>query len=431
MTTSISEPVETSVPVVTPPPSSRKAAVAMAIAGVLCLLLALNPGKAGSAVFRLSSGNDYVTVPDISVPVVPLCVVLGVFAVACGGHAGVRGVGGRTKSVLTWTVVAAFVLAFLGWSGSTDERSQLDVVGLMAATVFLAVPLILGACAGIVSERSGIINVAIEGQMLASAFLAAMVGTIAGSLGVGVLAGVLAGVLVGALLGVFAIRYQVNQVVLGVVINLLILGLTTYLYSRLLQQDSAGLNQPGTFRPIAIPVLSQIPVVGPALVDANVLVYLTYLVVIVLNLMLFRSKWGLRTRAVGEHPKAADTLGIKVNRLRFRNSLLAGAIAGLAGAYVSIGSVGGFGINMTAGRGFIALAAVIFGRWSPIGAVGAAVLFAFSSALNTSLSLVGTPITIPSQILGSLPYLVTLFVVAGAVGRSQAPAADGVAYSGR
>ncbi len=422
---------ETRVPVVEAPRPVRNLAIGTGSCAVLCLLLGLGAGDSGRSSLRLNSPNDYVAIPLITVPTTVTAIVLAILVAAVTAYLIARRPAGRVRALCTWFAVVAVILAFLLWAASGDPNSQLDAVGLLQATIFLAVPIVLGAMAGTVSERSGIVNVAIEGQMLGAAFLAALVGTVAHSLLAGTIAGVVAGVLVGALLGTFAIRYQVNQVVLGVVINLLVLGLTTYLYSRLLQQDSAGLNQPGTFQPIAIPVLSRIPIIGPVLFEANLLVYLAVVVVVVLNLMLFRSRWGLRTRAVGEHPRAADTLGINVTRLRFRNSLLAGAIAGLAGAYVSIGSVGGFGINMTAGRGFIALAAVIFGRWTPLGAMGAAILFAFTSALNTALSFIGTPLSIPSQILGSLPYLVTLLVVAGVVGRSQSPAADGVPYSGR
>lgn len=424
-------PQESRVPVVEPRPSTRGPVMGLGISAVLCFALGLGAGKAGSATVRLSAPTDLFTIPNVDVPARPTAIVLGILVLLGLAYVVVRRPVGRVRTLITLLAVLAVTVSFLVWAGSGDPNAQLDTVGLLQATVFLAVPLVLGAMAGVLSERSGVINVAIEGQMLGAAFLAALVGSIAHSLFAGTIAGIVAGALLGALLGVFAIRYQVNQVVLGVVINLLVLGLTTYLYSRVLQQDSTNLNQPGVFSPIAIPGLSRIPLIGPVIFSANLLAYIAVVVVIVLNVMLFRSKWGLRTRAVGEHPRAADTLGIKVNRLRFRNSVAAGALAGLAGAYVSIGSVGAFGINMTTGRGFIALAAVIFGRWTPWGAMGAAILFAFTSALNTALSFIATPVSIPSQILGSLPYLATLVVVAGLVGRSQAPAADGEPYSGR
>lgn len=420
---------ETSVPVVGPPRTTgvSKLSVSLVLLGVICVFFGLVHGKSGSASFDLSGESDLFSLPDVTLPALGTGIVLGVVCLALAAYAFVRGFARRGTAIAAWVGVLSVIVTFLVWAGSGSDRLPLDVDSLLSSTVFLAVPLVLGASAGVVSERSGVVNVAIEGQMLGGAFLAALVATLA-NLWVGLAFGIIAGALVGALLAVFAIRYLVDQVVLGVVINLLLLGLTTYLYSSMLQPNADTLNQPGTFSPIAIPLLSKIPVLGPVLFDGNILLYATYVIVAVLSVMLFRSKWGLRTRAVGEHPRAADTMGIDVNRLRFRNSLLAGALAGLAGAYISIGSVGAFGINMSSGRGFIALAAVIFGRWTPFGAVGASLLFAFTSALNTALSLLGTPVSIPTQLLGSLPYLATLLVVAGVVGRSQAPAADGVPY---
>ena len=252
--------------------------------------------------------------------------------------------------------------------------------------------------------------------------------TLAGSLLMGTVGGIVAGALVGALMGVFATRYRVDQVVLGVVINLLVLGLTTYLYSSVMQLDAARFNDPEVFGRFDIPLLSDLPVLGRLLFSQNLLVYLAVVVVVVVHVMLHHSQWGLRTRAVGEHPRAADTLGIDVNRLRFSNCVLAGAVAGLAGAYLTIGSVGEFGANMSAGRGYIALAAVIFGRWTPLGAMGAALLFSFATSIKTLLAIIGAPVEIHGQLLEMLPYVVTIVIVAGAVGRAAAPAAIGRPY---
>jgi ABC-type uncharacterized transport system permease subunit len=238
----------------------------------------------------------------------------------------------------------------------------------------------------------------------------------------------IAGGLVGLLLAVFSIRYLVNQVVLGVVLNLLALGLTGYLSDALMQRTQDTLNNPGFLSPIKIPGLGDIPVVGPLLFDANIIVYLTYAIIIVIDVALFRTRWGLRTRAVGEHPKAADTVGINVLRTRYRNVVMGGFVAGLAGAALTIGSTGGFQRNVSAGNGFIALAALIFGRWTPRGAVGAALFFGFASALQVVLSFLQTPVTIPSYFLAMLPYVATIVAVAGLVGRVRAPAADGEPY---
>ncbi len=400
------------------------------VVGVLVvLLMTVWRGDASSTEFKFSDAGDFFEVPDATVPAWLGAVLFGLVPAGLGAWALARPVRGRARTVATAVVVLFGILGFLVWAGTAQPDTTIDLTGLLTNTLFLAIPLILGAMAGIVSERSGVINVAIEGQMLASAFGAAMFATLAGSLLVGVVGAVALGAMVGALLAVFAIRYVVNQVVLGVVINLLILGLTNYLYSSLMQRDAQTFNNPKVFAPIAIPLLSDIPILGRLLFTANLLVYATFVVVALVHVMLFHSRWGLRTRAVGEHPQAADTLGIKVNRLRFRNSLWAGALAGLAGAYLSIGSVGEFNSNMTAGRGFIALAAVIFGRWTPLGSLGAAMLFAFCTALRTLLAIIGTPVSIPTDLLTMLPYVVTVVVVAGVVGRVRAPAADGIPYT--
>ena len=216
--------------------------------------------------------------------------------------------------------------------------------------------------------------------------------------------------------------------VLGVVINLLVAGLTSYLYHALMQQDAETYNSPSVLAPIRIPGLADIPIIGPLLFDANIIVYLMYVLIVVVDVGLFRTRWGLRTRAVGEHPRAADTVGINVRRIRYRNVILGGLIAGLGGAFLTIGAVGSFSANISSGKGFIALAAVIFGRWSPRGAIAAALLFGFTNELQVLLSVVGTPVQIPSAFLSMLPYVATLFAVAGLVGMVSAPAADGVPY---
>jgi simple sugar transport system permease protein len=403
--------------------------VFLAVGVLVVLLMTWWRGDASSTTFRFSDASDFVKIPDTTVSAGFSAVVFGGVPLVLGVVELVRPLVGRAKALAVSVVVLCGILGFLVWAGTAQPGTTIDLTGLLTNTLFLAIPLVLGAMAGVVSERSGVINVAIEGQMLAAAFAAAMFATLAGSLLVGVVGAVAVGAAVGALLAVFAIRYLVNQVVLGVVINLLILGLTNYLYSSLMQPEASTFNNPKVFQPIAIPVLSDIPVLGRLLFTGNLLVYATFVVVALVHVMLFHSRWGLRTRAVGEHPKAADTLGIKVNRLRFRNCLWAGALAGLAGAYLSIGSVGEFNSNMTAGRGFIALAAVIFGRWTPIGSLGAAMLFAFCTALRTLLSIIGTPVDIPTELLTMLPYVVTVIVVAGVVGRVRAPAADGIPYT--
>jgi simple sugar transport system permease protein len=399
------------------------------LAGVLAILawgVGANPGQAA---FALSSAQDAVHIPVVRIPGGVAAIVLGAVIVALGLWQLARGF---SRAALRWVVGATillFALAFLCWAATGQAGTPIDLLGALQLSIFAATPLILGALAGIVCERSGVINVAIEGQLLAGSFAGALAASVAHSLGLGIVVAALAGALIGALLAVFAIRYAVNQVVLGVVINLLVLGLTGYLYHALMQEDAETYNSPGVLSPIRIPGLADIPILGPLLFDANVLVYLMYVLIAVIDVGLFRTRWGLRTRAVGEHPRAADTVGINVRRIRYRNVIIGGLIAGLGGAFLTIGAVGAFSANISSGKGFIALAAVIFGRWSPRGAVAAALLFGFTNELQVLLSVVGTPVQIPSAFLSMLPYVATLFAVAGLVGKVSAPAADGVPYT--
>jgi ABC-type uncharacterized transport system permease subunit len=418
--------------VVAPRVSTRRrvaTGLGIVLVGVLAVLglgMGANPGK---AVFGLSQVGDTVQIPALRLPGGAVAVVLGAIIVVLGLWQLARGF---SRGALRWVigvVILLFVLAFLCWAATGQAGTPIDLIGALQLSIFAATPLILGALAGIVCERSGVINVAIEGQLLAGAFAGALGASLAHSLGVGIVAAALAGALIGALLAVFAIRYLVNQVVLGVVINLLVLGLTGYLYRSLMQQDAQTYNSPATLAPIRIPGLADIPILGPLLFDANILVYLMYALIVIVDVGLFRTRWGLRTRAVGEHPRAADTVGINVRRIRYRNVLLGGLIAGLGGAFLTIGAVGSFSANISSGKGFIALAAVIFGRWSPRGAIAAALLFGFTNELQVLLSVVGTPVQIPSAFLSMLPYVATLFAVAGLVGRVSAPAADGVPYT--
>jgi general nucleoside transport system permease protein len=333
---------------------------------------------------------------------------------------------GRADRWLRWLVgvaLGAFMLALLSWQVA-DKTMPLGQTG--QGTVSAALPLVFGALAGVLCERTGVINVAIEGQLLTGAFAGALVGTVAGSAWAGLVGAAVGGLFIALLLAVLAIRYLVDQVVLGVVLNVFALGLTSFLYTQLMQPYADRYNQPPVFPVWRIPLLSDIPVLGPTLFASNVFGYLAIVLVVVIHLALFRTRWGLRTRAVGEHPTAADTVGIKVNLTRYRNVLVAGLVAGIGGASLTIGDVGTFSQNMTNGKGFIALAALIFGRWSPTGATLAALLFGFFSELGSFLSNNGSPI--PSEFLSMLPYVATIVAVAGLVGRVRAPAADGQPY---
>jgi simple sugar transport system permease protein len=383
----------------------------------------------GEAAFQISQFTDRWHVPDLRYPGGGAAMVMGAVVVVLGIYQAVRGFAPRELRWVIGVTVLLFILGFLSWAGTGDPTNAIGLAGLVQQSVTAAIPYILGALAGIVCERSGVINVAIEGQMLVGAFAGALFASVANSAGTGIVAAVLAGALIGLLLAVFAIRYLVNQVVLGVVLNALALGLTNLGFHSIMAGSGADTYNNGvTLQPIKIPLLGDLPVIGQALFDVNIIVYLTYLLIVVVDVGLFRTRWGLRTRAVGEHPKAADTVGIKVRGTRYRNVLIGGLIAGLAGATLTIGGSGAFNGNISSGKGFIALACVIFGRWSPRGAIAAALLFGFTDQLQTTLSIVGTPVAIPSAFLSMAPYLATIIAVAGFVGRVQAPAADGQPY---
>lgn len=419
--------------VVEPPAARRQRLVTGSVlvcVGLLAVSLFGIGSRAGfSATFVLSSRGDLVRLPDVVLPARVTAIVLGAVVLALGCWQLFRGFAKRAMKWVAVGAVVCFVLAFLCWAATGERGGQFDLLGLLQQSIFLGTPLLLGAMAGVLCERSGVINIAIEGQMLTGAFLGALVGTMAHSLGAGVLAALVGGGLMGALLAVFSIRYLVNQIVVGVVLNVLALGLTGFAYDTFMKDQANKYNDPGFFGQIKLPVLGDIPVVGSLLFDANLIVYATYVLLVVLQIALFRTRWGLRTRAVGEHPRAADTVGIKVLGLRYRNVILGGMVAGLAGAYLTIGTVGAFSKDISSGKGFIALAALIFGRWSPVGALGAALLFGFADGLQTVLSYTHTPVPIPSSFLAMLPYVATLFAVAGLVGRVQAPAADGQPYT--
>jgi simple sugar transport system permease protein len=276
-----------------------------------------------------------------------------------------------------------------------------------------------------VCERSGVINIAIEGQLLFGAFLGAVVASVAGSAWWGLIGAPIAGMALAALLALFTIKYRADHIIIGVVLNMLALGVTSFLYSTVLK-NNPGLNQTLSLDKIGIPVLKDIPVIGPVLFNQTILVYLMYVAVAVLQFMVFNSRWGLRMRASGEHPRAADTVGIAVNRIRWHNVLLGGALAGLGGAFFTINQGLAFSKDMAAGNGFIALAAMILGRWNPTGALAASLLFGFATNLGAVMQAVGADI--PSQFLLMIPYLVTILAVAGFVGAVRAPAMEGKPY---
>jgi len=316
------------------------------------------------------------------------------------------------------------ILAFLCWSAA---GKFIPFTGLLQGAIMLSVPLIFGSMSGLLCEKSGVINIAIEGQLLFAAFVSAVVASITQNALYGLISAPIAGALVSLILAYFSIRFQVDQVILGFVINVLVLGLTNFFYTTLLIPYEDKWNMGGSFSPIQIPILSKLPIIGPTLFNQTIIVYLMYAFVIFIQIALFKTRWGLRTRAIGELPVAADSVGIDVNRLRFKNVMLAGLVAGTGGAYFTVGAVGPFSQNMTAGAGFIALACLIFGKWTPRGAIVAALFFGFANNLQGNLSIIG--ISIPSEFMLMVPYIATIIAVSGVVGRVRAPGADGIPYS--
>jgi general nucleoside transport system permease protein len=315
------------------------------------------------------------------------------------------------------------IMSFLCWAGA---GKFIPFTGLLQGAIMLSVPLIFGSMAGLLCEKSGVINIAIEGQLLFAAFVSAVVASITQNVFFGLIAAPIAGSLISLILAFFSIRFQVDQVILGFVINVLVLGLTSFFYTTLLIPYEDRWNVGGSFSTIPIPLLSKIPIIGPTLFNQTIIVYLMYAFVIFIQVALFKTKWGLRTRAIGEVPVAADSVGIDVNKLRFRNVMLAGLVAGTGGAYFTVGTIGPFSQSMTAGAGFIALACLIFGKWTPRGAILAALFFGFANNLQGNLSIIG--VSIPSEFMLMIPYIATIIAVSGVVGRVRAPAADGIPY---
>jgi general nucleoside transport system permease protein len=390
---------------------------------LLGALVGLKP-RTGTTRFQLATESDFFQLPALDLSSDKTTWAAVALMVVC--TAGAATYASRARRTPLWLVAVFSIVAMTGFLSWAAAGERVPVIGLLAGALALAVPLVFGALGGVLGERAGVVNIAIDGQLLFGAFGAALIGSVTGSLWAGVIAAMVAGALVALVLGVFAITYYVDQVIVGVVLNVLVIGITSFMFSQVLAPNAADLNSPPRFERIPIPVLGDIPLIGPVLFRQTALVYLMYVAVAVVTWALYRTRWGLRVRAVGEHPKAADTVGIKVNATRYRTLLLAGLIAGAGGATYTLVSVSQFNREMTGGAGYIALAAVIFGKWDPIRATLAALLFGFATNLQSVLSVIGSPV--PSQFMLMLPYVVTIFAVAGLVGHSRAPAADGVPY---
>lgn len=367
------------------------------------------------------AGSQAIPIPDLTVPSQLTVYLMAGIAVFLGAFQLARGV--RTTGALIAVIGATFIVAFLTWAA---QGKSFNLTGMLSSSLVRATPIALAALCGVVSERAAVINIGIEGIMLISAQAAVVAASLTGNLYVGLFFAILLGGLVAALHAFLVIRFKVDQIVSGVAINIFGTGLTSFISSRFLEKNTDLLNNSGVFPVVSIPVLSKIPVLGPMLFENNIVIYLAMLLIVALHIVLFYTPWGLRTRAVGEHPKAADTLGVNVYLVRYVNVILGGMIAGLGGAYFTIGSVGRFDEIMTAGKGFIGLAAMIFGKWNPIGAFASSLIFGFADSLQVRLQILRVPI--PSEFLLMAPYIVTMIALTGVVGRAIPPAADGQPY---
>ncbi|WP_166866363.1 ABC transporter permease [Salinibacterium sp. ZJ70] len=330
------------------------------------------------------------------------------------------------RKVTVWfslVVGLAFLLALVAWVGA---GGSVPVVFLLTGAIGLSTAIVFGALAGVIGERAGVVNIAIEAQLLGGAFTAAVVASTTGNYLLALIAAMVSGALVSMVLAAFSIKYLVDQVIVGVVLIGLVTAITNFFYSAVLSPNSGALNNPGTLPRIRIPLLADIPILGPVLFDQRITTYLMFILVPAVWFVLFKTKWGLRLRALGEHPLAADTVGINVNRWRFWSVTIAGLIAGLGGAALTIGSVGAFVREMSAGQGFIALAAVILGRWHPFYAALAALLFGFASNFRIWAGQAGS--AIPSDLIAMTPYIVTILAVAVVAGRIVGPKAAGKPY---
>lgn len=431
--------------------------VAIGIVG----FFAINTGGEMTTSFGLNPGarTNAPRLEDLILPTQSTLWILAVVVAFIGGWQLAKGFKRVNLALLVVSLI--FIFAFLTWSA---RGTSMNLLGMISTSLLRATPIAFGALSGILCERAGVINIAIEGMMLTGAMVAVVISSIfrnydavdpvsgdplfpAWLAGIGqsldqvnlsdaapwyLILGLIGAILAGGLLGLFhawlSVTFRVDQIVSGTVINILALGLTSFLSQRFLQPIQA-LNSGGTFKILPIPGLSSIPIIGPLFFEQRFIIYLLFILVIVVHVVLFYTRWGLRTIAVGEHPKAADTLGINVFRMRYLNVIMGGMVAGLGGAYFTIGSVGRFDEALTAGKGFIGLAAMIFGKWTPFGAFGASLIFGFADALQVKLQGLGIDqVPIPSEFLLMAPYIVTMIVLAGVIGRAIPPASDGVPY---
>ena len=396
------------------------------------LLVILAAVTSGDVRIILNDKSQSYVIPEIVTAGAPIVWGLAVIAIAAAAWSLVTTA--RRMRTPSWARIIVVVLVglstvcgFLVFAGSGSTTGGVTLTSVLVSTVSLSTPLIFGALAGVISERVGVVNIAIEGDLLVGAFAGVLVASYFHNAYAGLIAAPVAGAFMGLLLALFSVKYGVDQVIVGVVLNVLALGLTTFFGGTVMKKSTLNLNtNQFSLSTIKIPGLSEIPVIGPALFNQTILVYIMYVVVAALAFFLFRSRWGLRLRACGEHPRAADTVGINVQRTRTNNTVLGSALAGLGGAFFTIGSSLAFTDNISAGNGYIALAALILGKWNPLGAMAAAVMFGFAQA--TAHLLPNLSNAVPGNLVSMIPYVVTIIAVAGFVGKSRAPAAENVPY---
>jgi len=382
-------------------------------------------GTRGVAVLGIVVGlvGLELALPPLQVQAAAVPIVLGLAALACAVWVLSR----DERKLGLWTAfVAVVATVFAVWVQGKSDTSTAQVVnaGLFAATLVYATPLVYGALGGIFSERSGVVNIGLEGMMLTGAFFGIWGTAEYGHWEIGLVIAMIAGAVVAAVHAVFSIHLRSDQIVTGTAINFLALGITGYAFIDIYGSNGtpASIDSVPT---VHLPGIRSIPGIGGVFGSLNLMIWIVFGLLILTEVVLFRTPIGLRIRSVGEHPRAADTVGIPVYRVRYACVILSGVLAALGGAYLSVGFVGSFGQNMTAGRGFIALAAMIFGKWRPYGAFGACLLFGFASALADRLqSVAGVSV----NLLSTLPYVLTLIALVGLVGRSRPPAADGLPY---
>jgi simple sugar transport system permease protein len=360
--------------------------------------------------------------PDLVIPTWVTILVTGILVGLAGIWQLVKGFKRYTNTVLI-SMIGLGVITFLVWAA---RGRSLSLTGMLVSSVISATPIALAALSGIYSERSGVVNIGIEGMMLMGSFVSVVVASVTQNLTLGFLAGAVSGLILGALHAVLSIRYRINQIISGTGIIILALGITNFLYRTFLNPNPSLNNSGKILAALPIPFLWRIPVIGPVLFNQSPVIYIMFLMIIFTHFFFNYTKWGLRIRSVGENPKAADTLGINVFTLRYISVLISGTIAGFGGAHMSIGQIGFFSEGMSAGKGFLGLAAMIFGNWNPAGAFLGSIIFGFFDSWQDKLAIL--QVGIPSEFLGMAPYIATMVVLAGFIGRSRMPASDGTPY---